>query len=622
MTKIIKTSVIAISLFIFISLLTTSYFYIKYNKWHLIIANKTNQDITFVTNYCSSSDTELKVPKNSSENFSCYSAITNKKHICADKIGCTYIQHEFDDGFIGGSVIADISVSTNSFTFDSLEQWKAKLGSTNKETVLSIIELNKNNTNSETYGYLKNIDTRLRQDEEVIFAVLKYRPKEITLIDQHIKDHEFIFKALETNPSILSHLNDQSKKTMNVAMQRDIKLFARLNKILLNDFDYVKTQVMKDGLNIQFASDRLKQNKDIVLLAVKQNGRALQYAGDTLKNDTEIALAAIKNTVHSIEFAGKDIKKKKEIALITIKDYPPAIRYFDPSIQNDEDVLKIILDEVKREITNLSYIQGTSVEKNKSFMLSAIKLQPRIFYSLSNEFQKDEDIVLVAVKHNGRLLKTLDPKLKNHKKIVLTAISNDANAIRYASKALQKDHDVLLLAAKNKTSFIDEINIQSINNKEIVMEVLKYDVDLIHYMDSKFKNDRDVMLLAITKSHENLLFTPLPLRLKRQFSLDAVKLNGLALEFIGSRYEPKRSIVYDLGRKNNPLKNDIEIILAAVKQNGLALRHAPIELRRDKNVVFEAVKQNPKAIEFAVGTDVTNEVYNMQQRYKSKLNKS
>ena len=47
------------------------------------------------------------------------------------------------------------------------------------------------------------------------------------------------------------------------------------------------------------------------------------------------------------------------------------------------------------------------------------------------------------------------------------------------------------------------------------------------------------------------------------------------------------------------LRGDREIVLAAVKQAGLALQHASAELQGDREVVLEAVKQNGWALDYA-----------------------
>jgi lambda repressor-like predicted transcriptional regulator len=53
-----------------------------------------------------------------------------------------------------------------------------------------------------------------------------------------------------------------------------------------------------------------------------------------------------------------------------------------------------------------------------------------------------------------------------------------------------------------------------------------------------------------------------------------------------------------------PLRADKKVVLAVVKKDGLALRHASDELRAAKDVVLYAVKQNVEALKFAKNTDV------------------
>jgi hypothetical protein len=52
--------------------------------------------------------------------------------------------------------------------------------------------------------------------------------------------------------------------------------------------------VGKIGYVLYFASDRIKDDKDIVLEIVKQDGYALEFASVRLKDDQDIVLEAVK----------------------------------------------------------------------------------------------------------------------------------------------------------------------------------------------------------------------------------------------------------------------------------------------------------------------------------------
>ena len=62
--------------------------------------------------------------------------------------------------------------------------------------------------------------------------------------------------------------------------------------------------VKKSGWALQFASDALKEDLEIVLEAVKQNGYALEYADESLKKDKDILIEATKENDYVLKFIG------------------------------------------------------------------------------------------------------------------------------------------------------------------------------------------------------------------------------------------------------------------------------------------------------------------------------
>ena len=79
-----------------------------------------------------------------------------------------------------------------------------------------------------------------------------------------------------------------------------------------------------------------------------------------------------------------------------------------------------------------------------------------------------------------------------------------------------------------------------------------------------------------------LRYGPEVLKKDKEVILTAVKQNGLSLFFA-----------------NQELKNDKEVVLTAIEQNGLALQHASEELKNNKEVVLTAVKNNINIQEIA-----------------------
>lgn len=96
------------------------------------------------------------------------------------------------------------------------------------------------------------------------------------------------------------------------------------------------------------------------------------------------------------------------------------------------------------------------------------------------------------------------------------------------------------------------------------------------------KDDRDTVLVAVTQDppagSAALEHASLRLRNDREVVLAAVKASGVALE-----------------HASLPLRNDREVVLAAVEENGQALSYASNRLKDDEQVVLAAVEKDPYA---------------------------
>ena len=72
-----------------------------------------------------------------------------------------------------------------------------------------------------------------------------------------------------------------------------------------------------------------------------------------------------------------------------------------------------------------------------------------------------------------------------------------------------------------------------------------------------------------------------------------------ALKQIKAGKDEEDNDYFSLADADEKLKADKEVVLAAVKQNGLALEYADKKLKADKEVVLAAVKQDADALRFA-----------------------
>jgi len=71
---------------------------------------------------------------------------------------------------------------------------------------------------------------------------------------------------------------------------------------------------------LQFASNQLQNNKNIVIEAVKQNGLVLQLISNELKNDKDVVLQAVKQNGLSLKYASEELKNDIDFLSIIYPD--------------------------------------------------------------------------------------------------------------------------------------------------------------------------------------------------------------------------------------------------------------------------------------------------------------
>lgn len=84
---------------------------------------------------------------------------------------------------------------------------------------------------------------------------------------------------------------------------------------------------------LRYASDELKNDRDIVLAGVEQSGMTLKYASKEHQNHKEIVLAAVKQNGMALQFANYDLKSNKDIVAAAYNQNPDSLKYASYDLQ-------------------------------------------------------------------------------------------------------------------------------------------------------------------------------------------------------------------------------------------------------------------------------------------------
>lgn len=154
-------------------------------------------------------------------------------------------------------------------------------------------------------------------------------------------------------------------------------VYVYIDENLKKDVDLLKVLLNIDGLMLRHVPMKLRENKEIILMAIKNNGWAFFDAG-----------------IYSLYLFLEAMKKTPQIfSELTFKE-----RYegeFEEYTQNEE----IVLLALKYDRENF-YDISEELQNDKKFLLKAIKQDGLLLEMLPKKFRKDSDIVEAAIKQN------------------------------------------------------------------------------------------------------------------------------------------------------------------------------------------------------------------------------
>jgi hypothetical protein len=173
----------------------------------------------------------------------------------------------------------------------------------------------------------------------------------------------------------------------------------------------------------------------------------------------------------------------------------------------------------------------------------------------------------------------------------MLAVNNHGYALRYASDTLQNDKDVVSAAVNNHSiAFIFASNALR-NDKQIVLMAITNNPDLLMYASDTLKNDREVVYTAISKAGRAFEYVSDHLKNDKELAILAIN-NSHYDTWEDCHYENDefRQLTFDFIHET--LKYDIDVVMAAVKNNGFVLYY----------ISNKFIRSNYKIVVYAINT--------------------
>ena len=161
----------------------------------------------------------------------------------------------------------------------------------------------------------------------------------------------------------------------------------------------VKSVLLKYGL--QYASQSIRNDKDVVLPTIKKHPDDLRYVSDELRSDKDVVLASVTKKGYQLSYAGPKLQDNEQIVRAAVTQCPESLRHASERLRGDKDIVQIA---IAKNIDCL-YFASTQLFKDREYMLGLITDKPRAYMFVAHELKIDKTFASSAIERNSEVRK-------------------------------------------------------------------------------------------------------------------------------------------------------------------------------------------------------------------------
>ncbi|EFC35425.1 predicted protein [Naegleria gruberi] len=459
----------------------------------------------------------------------------------------------------------------------------------------------------------------LRDDEELILKGLETCPRVLELANDRIRnDRSVVESVLKRDGMQLKYCGESVKNDRNmigIALKQNIES-CKFIPVGIVEEQLVLRVVLSNGLLLVHFPE-FNSNRNVVIVSVKQNGLALEFASNELRSDEEIVKLAMETQKDALLLASPTLLIRKEFMdnlvskMISWGHISPKISEI---IKKYSDYEEFMLSRYERGYEFPNYLSNSlSVDNWIRILAGNINLFRSFFeyYSKSKELVSDVNFLLKLAQKmkidadfkesysdylelqkemilkQPSLLYYFDPSLKSDVPLMSRILRETSLyiEINYFDKSLFENREFLLALLKKYsynwvfiTTFDDELYECGVvdssyyfgkylekycNNKEYLIRAIKRNSNLFEILSHKL-DEEDRMQLTKNNSKEVKTTNYLTDRIERlsdeekkdkELIIGHLKISPMSFPFI----DPS-------------LKNDIDVVMATVTKHGGVLK--------------------------------------------------
>eukprot|EP00930_Biecheleria_cincta_P032806 TRINITY_DN22739_c0_g2_i1.p1 TRINITY_DN22739_c0_g2~~TRINITY_DN22739_c0_g2_i1.p1 ORF type:complete len:969 (+),score=261.09 TRINITY_DN22739_c0_g2_i1:116-3022(+) len=480
----------------------------------------------------------------------------------------------------------------------------------------------------EDWRTLKILNQDVLNDFEILEEAIAHDFCCISLaIEQFPVDQPVLLKIVKKNWEAFAHLPDDMKSDKEIAWAAVSQHWTALefaSNAGRSDPELVIMAARQDWRAVYLALPVVFEHKGVLSVAVEANGLLLEYGSDELKADLDIAMLAAKQTWESMRFAAENVRSDPDIMYEALTQDLAAMDLATPKLcsnpeamlrylQYSHDVLPYINTDLFVDDQFITNVINTK-SLGKATIIAMCNRNWRCLEHLPDELKADPKVIVAAAAHDWHAIEVAEHLYEcwADVDIVREAVKQDYTNIEKGISAMWDEVTVVLEAVKQNYKILEEAGEYSRKrmweNKDIVAAAIEQDPRAILKAGKNIWDNRDLVLRACTADWTIMDMCPKDIAKEywadRDFGLAAARQSAQAMhkmhELLWEDFDIMRlaaandyKILFKTsGMLARNLWADRDIVLSAVKQDGLALKQADAGFLDDLEIARIAIKQD------------------------------
>jgi hypothetical protein len=387
---------------------------------------------------------------------------------------------------------------------------------------------------SDSYHYLQKYYS---DNEELAITAVNSNRYAFTFLSERLQnDKDFVIKLISSkkvNQWLYCFLNDQMKADIGI-VKLCIKSDSRIIKKIapVSDRGLMEEALIDHVFNLEYASDDLKADKNLVLSLVKREWCVLREVSKSLLSDSAFISEAISryndnNDDDTFLEEGPDslpfdniYKEKIDINKVVnylVSFYPRVLKHIAPA-SDMKIICKCLAYTYEEDMPFIIDCISEDLKKTKEFWETAIQKSLFMLKNAPLIYRQDKEVVLSAIRYHGELVEFADERLKDDPEIYLASIRQIRNRrgtcdpgqiIHLIPEKFKSDMEFLLKALDDYPRIFEHVPMDLISDREFMLEVIKRTYGwIIQYAAPELKSDRQFIVAAAKLNKDILRWLP------------------------------------------------------------------------------------------------------------------